>query len=197
MGKDMAKDDNANTNTNTDDTDTANTLRGPAAAAAARALEQAGARDIGPPEAHGHGDTVVRIFKPGKGRDYAMRLDAIWRMVDKGIIEERHAKAADKFNLHFERAALGEHYQTINLFRVTGGIGDFTDDQMFHREQARRALDWLGKGLEASVVWHVAGARKSISSWCRVRFVPMHNQVATGLLLAGLDRLAEGYGIDY
>ena len=127
------------------DDENSKTLRGEQAAQAAKALEPS-ARDIGTPESHRHGATVVKFFKPGKGRDYAMRLDAIWRMVDKGIIEERHAKAADKFNLHFERAALGEHYQTINLFRVTGGIGDFTDDQMFHREQARRGLAGQGPG---------------------------------------------------
>ena len=171
---------------------TSKILRGQDAVDAARTLAN---RDIGPPEAHQHGDTEVLFFAPGKGEDYTKRLDVIWKMVASGIIEDRHGKAADQFHHHFNIAKLGDYYASVNMFRIQGGRPKFTEKQMHHRAEVKKALAWLGKGMEASLVYHVAGLRKSVLSWCSERIGGMHNQVATGILLAGQDRLSDGYGI--
>lgn len=150
--------------------------------------------DAGPREARQehHGPVVFEERSASEGRSMrARRLSSIEVMERNGTITPSMRRAADEFFTHFSQAGLGSRYSTINLFRVAGGSGNYSEAQAHHLHECRKAMDSVGKGLAASILWDVVGLNCTVKAWAGSRVVPIRPEVAMGILIAALDRLSE------
>lgn len=137
---------------------------------------------------------VLRDAKSGHAVN-AKSLSYLERLERDGVIETRMKDAGEQFGYHFQRAGL-ERYQTINLFRVLGGMGDEAEAWIHHRSQIRKACESLG-GLQASIIWHVCGNEKPLAEWVRDRQASgfrLNEHHAKGMLIGSLDSLAKFFG---
>lgn len=149
--------------------------------------------DFGPKEArqphHGPIQYEERDAKAGKALR-ARRVTSLEILERNGTITPSMRAAGDRFFLHFSQAGLCGRYATINLFRVAGG-GGFSEAQHHHLIEVRQALDAVGKGLGASILWDVAGIGHTVKDWALSRVRPVRPAVALGILIGALDRLCD------
>jgi len=164
------------------------------------AEEQDSPPDFGTKEWWRKGDAEIVELKPKGGKAYvqaAKRFTYLEKLERVGIISSAMLSAGDKFGFHFQRAGL-ERYATINLFRVMGGVGESAQENaLFHRREIRKALEVLGGGLAASLVWDVCGMERPISHWTaakKICGVRMSDDHAKGMLIGALEILARHYG---
>lgn len=156
--------------------------------------------DYGTKEWWAKGDAEIVELKPKGGKAYvqaAKRVSYLQRLERNGHISSAMLSAAEKFSFHFMRAGL-ERYATINLFRVMGGVGESAQENaLFHRREIRKAVEVLGGGLAASLVWDVCGLENPISHWTlakRISGIRMSDDHARGMLIGALEILSKHYG---
>jgi hypothetical protein len=145
------------------------------------------------------GAEIIPISPKG-GKAYvhvAKRFTYLERLEKAGTISSGMLSAGEKFGFHFQRAGL-ERYATVNLFRVMGGIGESAQENaLFHKREVRKAVEVLGGGLAASLVWDVCGLENAISHWTaakKITGVRMSDDHAKGMLIGALEILARHYG---
>lgn len=153
--------------------------------------------DYGTPESFKKQGKIFVASGPGKGNAVkAKSLTLLERMERSGSISPRHFAAGSKFHGHFVKARL-ERYSTLNLFRTVGGITD-GESYLFNLTEVRKALIALGSGLQPSIIWHVCGLENQLSKWVKDRQsagLLMNEHHAKGILIAGLDVLADHFGV--
>lgn len=156
--------------------------------------------DFGTPEWQRQSQAEVVPISPKAGMGYiavAKRLSYLEKLERAGTITVAMQSAGEKFGFHFHRGGL-ERYATINLFRVMGGVGESAaENAVFHRREIRKAMEVLGGGLAAGLVWDVCGLENPISHWTaakRIAGVRMSDDHAKGMLIGALEILARHYG---
>lgn len=132
--------------------------------------------------------TPVQVLKVNDGSTLER-----WRK--KGRLSAEQYLAGCDYYRDFYRARVGANYARGAMERVQEVRTDH-EHVMVAREKFRQVCAALGP-LEGDVLWNVVGEGKSLREYeqqCQIKLWSTNRQIAAGLMLAGLDRLARHYG---
>lgn len=122
------------------------------------------------------------------------------RMFAKGHIAVELMRAGERFRQDYETAHLAANPPAVNLLKASGGgKGEMSDHELAAKQRIKAAITALGRDtLTASVIQHCVGEGTTLTDWS-VRLSwgggpRMDKNRASGLLTAGLERLAVHYG---
>lgn len=143
--------------------------------------------------------------KTKEGDAYVVARDApLESLHGKKVLDSRQYDAGKKFYSHWYRAGLNERFAALNLASGVFGAGSFaggmpaTEDQAFHREAYRKAVQHLGmktSSLVQLIVCHdkaLVEVGRDLLGWAND---PQARAAATERLKDALDRLADFYGM--
>lgn len=122
------------------------------------------------------------------------------RMFAKGHIAVELMRAGERFRQDYEAAHLAANPPAVNLLKAGGsGPGTMSDHELAAKQRVKAALTALGRDtLTSSVIQHCVGEGTSLTDWAmRLSWggkARMDKNRASGLLTAGLERLAVHYG---
>lgn len=122
------------------------------------------------------------------------------RMFSRGHITVELMRSGERFRQDYEAAHLAANPPAVNLLKAGGGgPNEMSDHELAAKQRIKAALTALGRDtLTASVVQHCCGEGTSLTDWA-IRLSwggrgTMDKNRASGLLVAGLERLAVHYG---
>jgi hypothetical protein len=127
-------------------------------------------------------------------------VDTLGKMLKTGTITDEMYDAAKDFQASFILANI-DTLRALPILRIPGNgrDSDLNDRQLIARRRVLKSIEKLGgfASLTASAVWHVVGLQESVRSWSmRSGWSgrPIRPDVASGILVAGLEILAREEG---
>lgn len=140
------------------------------------------------------GNPVVTEETMQAGTYRLRRIDVIEQWERRGEINRRSLEAARHFSWDFHYAGLEDKYGSASMDRVDCSPSEITAERIYEaKERVAQAMRAVGQ-IAGTVIWDVVGLGKTIqdhagnSSW-------KNPTTVKGILIAGLDRLADHYRI--